>query len=248
MRIQPLVDMYRSMAPVYDVMYSGKDYAAEAKRLDEIIRARNPGARTLLDVACGTGKHLEQLREMYEVEGTDVSREMLAVARDRLPGVTLHESDMRTLSLRRTFDAITCLFSAIGYAQSVTELDATIAAFAAHLSPGGVLVVESWLGPDEFQAGRIDLLVRDEPEIKIARLNTTARRDDISVLEFQWLVGTSRGIDHFVDTHELALFTHQQYEEAFRRADLRVETDPDGLIGRALYIGVRAGGQDRVRS
>lgn len=241
-----MADSYASMASVYDVMYSGKDYAAEARRIDEIIRARNPDARTLLDVACGTGRHLEQLREMYDVEGTDISTEMLTVARDRLPGVTLHESDMRELSLARTFDAITCLFSAIGYAQSAAGLDETIKAFAAHLAPGGVLVVESWLGPDEFQEGRVDLLVRETPEMKIARVNTTVRRGHTSILEFQWLVGTPRGIEHSGDTHELALFTHEQYEEAFRKAGLRVETDPEGLIGRALYIGVRRDGQNAV--
>jgi SAM-dependent methyltransferase len=235
--------MYDVMASIYDVMYSFKDYPAEAARIDEIIRARNPAATTLLDVACGTGKHLEQLRTTYDVEGTDVSAEMLAVASARLPGVALYEADMRELSLGRTYDAITCLFSAIGYARSVAELHRTIAGFAAHLAPSGVLLVEPWLSPDDFEEGRIDLLVREEPKLKVARLNTTARRDNISVLEFQWLVGTPSRIEHFAETHEVGMFTHEEYLAAFRVAGLRVDHDPEGLIGRGLYIGVRMDGQ-----
>src|SRR5438067_8492108 len=105
-------------ASVYDLVYAApgaKDYAAEAAQIDVIIRKRAPGARTLLDVACGTGLHLRHLRERYAVEGVDASADMLAVAAQTLPGVPLHVGDMRALDLGRTFDAVTCLFSSVGY-------------------------------------------------------------------------------------------------------------------------------------
>jgi ubiquinone/menaquinone biosynthesis C-methylase UbiE len=47
-------------------------------------------AGSLLDVACGTGKHLEQLMRWYQVEGLDLDDGLLAIARERLPGVPLH--------------------------------------------------------------------------------------------------------------------------------------------------------------
>ena len=40
--------------------------------------AQAPRASSLLDVGCGTGRHLELLRERYEVEGLDVSPAMLS--------------------------------------------------------------------------------------------------------------------------------------------------------------------------
>lgn len=40
---------------------TGKDYAAEATGLHELIQARRPGAASLLDVACGTWAHLTHL-------------------------------------------------------------------------------------------------------------------------------------------------------------------------------------------
>lgn len=60
----------------YYVLYSWKDYPTEADKLHELIRSRNLEARTLLDVACGTGKHLEVLRDRYEVEGVDLDPEL----------------------------------------------------------------------------------------------------------------------------------------------------------------------------
>jgi SAM-dependent methyltransferase len=55
----------------YDAIYGYKDYAAEAGRLHELIQQRRPGARTLLDVACGSGRHIEHLAAFYDVTGVD---------------------------------------------------------------------------------------------------------------------------------------------------------------------------------
>ena len=91
--------MYERSARLYGLIYATsrfKPVAEWAAEVDAIIRERNPSARTLLDVACGTGHHLSYLRDRYSVEGVDISDEMLQVARARLPDVPLHHADMRT--------------------------------------------------------------------------------------------------------------------------------------------------------
>jgi hypothetical protein len=47
-------------------------------------------------------------------------------------------------------------------------------------------------------------------------------------------------VQHFVERHELALFTVQEQLDAFRAAGLAVDHDPAGLIGRGLYTAVRS--------
>ena len=89
--------------------------SAEAAAVSSRIREHKPGAATLLDVACGTGAHLVHFAREFRVEGIDISDDQLAVARTRLPGVELHQGDMTTFDLGRTFDAVTCMFSSIGY-------------------------------------------------------------------------------------------------------------------------------------
>src|SRR5258708_38199589 len=107
--------MYSKVARIYDLLYTGtgiKDYPAESEGLHAIIQDASPGARTLLDVACGTGAHLEILLRWYDVGGVDLSPEMLGVARGRLSAVPRHGGERRTLELGGEFDAVTCLFSA----------------------------------------------------------------------------------------------------------------------------------------
>ena len=230
--------MFSRSAAIYDAVYSFKDYAAEAERVHELIQSRRPGASSLLDVACGTGKHLEQLRRWYDVEGVDLDDGLLAVARTRVPDVPLHLGDMRAFELGRRFDAVTCLFSSISYVGTEDGLRSATAAMAAHLEPGGVLVVEPWLAPDVWVANRPHLLAVDEPDLKVARMTISGREGRLAIMDFSYLVGTPEGVEHFQERHEAALFTDGEYRDAFTAAGLEVEHDEEGLIGRGLYLGV----------
>ena len=232
--------MYSKSAPWYDLIYSFKDYAGEVDRLRGMLeaRARRP-LRHVLDVACGTGEHLRFLREFYEVEGLDLNEAMLEVARSKLPGVPLHHGDMLDFDLGRRFDAGVCLFSAIGYLRTADELTAGVANMARHLEPGGVLVVEPWITPEKLEPQRLHGLYVDRPEVKIARMTTSRVEARASVMDMHHLVNTARGVEYFVERHELTLFRHDEYRQAFTAAGLDVDFDSEGLIGRGLYFGRR---------
>ena len=93
--------MFSRSARLYDAIYSFKDYAAEAAAIHELVQRRNAGASTLLDVACGTGVHLAELRRWYRSVGLDADPELLAVARERLGDVELARLPVRTLDRPR---------------------------------------------------------------------------------------------------------------------------------------------------
>ena len=80
----------------------------------------------------------------------------------------------------------------------------------------------------------------DKPDLKIVRMSLSRQRGKLSLIEFQYLIGTPKGIEHSVEIHELGLFTHREYLEAFKAAGLTVIHDPEGLDGRGLYIGQKA--------
>jgi hypothetical protein len=146
---------------------------------------------------------------------------------------------MTAFELGRRFDVVTCLFSSIGYVRTVARLRSAIATMARHLEPGGALVVEPWLLPSQFRPGLLSALFVDEPELKGARLNSSRLRGKLSVIDFHYLVGTPQRIEEFTEHHELRLFSHEEYLDAFSRASLHVEHIPEGLTNRGLYVGVR---------
>lgn len=231
--------MFSRTAHLYDAIYAFKDYAAEAATVRELVQERVHGARTLVDVACGTGKHLAELRPWYEVDGADVDPALLAIARGRLPGVPLHEGDMVELDLGREFDVVTCLFSSIGYVVTRERLAAACAALARHVGPGGLLVVEPWLTPDVFVPHHVGAVFVDEPELKVARVNAIGELTDPLVAELHYLVGTPAGVEHLVERHELGMFTREEYVGAVAAAGLEAEWLEGGPMGRGLLVGRR---------
>jgi ubiquinone/menaquinone biosynthesis C-methylase UbiE len=232
---------YERSAALYDLIYGDKAYAEEAEAVRAIVERERPAARTLLEVGCGTGGHLVFLREHFECEGVDLTPGMLERAREKLPGVPLHLGDMRSFALPRTFDAITSLFSAIGYVRSLEELDAAIACMARHLAPGGVLIVEPWFTPEQWRPGSnvYGKLHVDRDDMKLARFVVSERRGRFAVTPMHHLVATLEGVEHFVETHELFLAETHEYSAAFEKAGLsRVRHEPDVLV-RGAWIGVK---------
>ena len=231
--------MFTRSARFYDAIYAWKDYDREAARLRELIRERRPDARTLLDVACGTGRHLELLRRWYEVEGVDLDEVMLRLAGDRLPETPLHRGDMAEFDLGRPFDVVTCLFSSIAYMRTPDRLDRAVANLARHAGPGGLVFVEPWFTPGAWEPNTAHADFVDEPDLKVARLSVSPEVADQITMVFHYLVATPAGVEHLTEDHVVGMFTHEQYRDAFRRAGLEVELDPEGLMGRGLYIGRR---------
>lgn len=229
--------MFAKSAAFYDAIYGFKDYAAEAQMVHGLIQRhlRSTGNR-LLDIGCGTGAHLQHLKQHYTVEGLDLDPELLAVARARNPGVTFHQADMTHFELPQMFDAIVCLFGAIGYVKTLIRFGETLACIKRHLKAGGVLIIEPWLAPDTYQAGGIHAVFVDEPELKIARMNVSSRKGNISVLDFHYMVGTPQGIQTFSERHELGLFSSEEYMISLYGAGFDGLHDMQGLNGRGLYI------------
>jgi len=232
--------MFELSARYYDKLYAFKDYRAETEKLLETLRRYKPSlGDDLLDVACGTGRHLAYLKESFRVEGLDLALGMLEAARERLPEVTFHQADMTDFILGGQFDVVTCLFSSIGYVKTLEALVKTVNGMASHLAPGGVLLIEPWFTPETWHPGSVHALFIDEPELKIARVNTSDAMGRLSFMDFHYLIGTPQGVGHFTERHEPGLFTAPEMQAALTGAGLRSEYDPHGLTGRGLHIGVK---------
>lgn len=136
---------------IYDLLYADKPYASEAEFVDRLIRRHSDErARTILELACGTGSHaLELAKRGYVVTATDVSETLLAQAREKQKStelsVTVAWQDMTTLDVRgRPFDAAMCLFDSIGYVLTNESLTEVFAGVREHLRDNGLFIIEFW--------------------------------------------------------------------------------------------------------
>ncbi len=229
--------MFERSVDLYDLVYSHKDYDAEAAWVRDAVRSRVPRARTLLDAACGTGLHIKGLLNEFACQGLDINPRFVATAAERT-GVPVHLGDMDSFHLDQRFDAVTCMFSSIGYSKN---LKAAIRSMARHLTPTGVLIVEPWFTPDQWVTGSLQVLDHERGGMRVVRMSHSGRDGNKSVMTMHHVVGTSSGVEHFVETHRMTLYTLDEYESAFTAAGLSFELDQPGPFSRGALIGQQGG-------
>jgi SAM-dependent methyltransferase len=228
--------MFLESPELYDAIYHFKNYARECEILRAVIAVAAPGARTILDVACGTGEHDKFLKEHYAVDGVDLNENYLRAARVKNPAGRYPRADMTDFDLAETYDAVTCLFSAIGYVRTVDRMQQAVACMARHVKPTGVLIVEPWLTPDDWKPSHSVIhagAIGTEP---VCRMSHSGQQGNLSVLQLDYLRSQADGIEHYSERLELGLFTRDEMTRAFELAKMNVRYDTEGLMGRGLYI------------
>jgi ubiquinone/menaquinone biosynthesis C-methylase UbiE len=234
--------LYRELAKYYDLIYAFKDYKKEAMQIKALVsKYMKSEGKELLDVACGTGHHLEYLKDGFSCMGVDVSNKMLKVARKNVKGVVFKQADMTTLNLGKEFDVITCLFSSIGYVKTYKNLRNTIRHFSKHLKRGGVVLIEPWHTKSAYLTDSPHMETYDGKDIKIARLNVSERIGCLSIMDMHYLVAEkAKGVRHFVDRHELGLFEVDETLRIMREAGLQSKFLKRGLAQkRGIFVGMK---------
>jgi SAM-dependent methyltransferase len=233
------VGSYSRAAEFYDLLYaSEKDYAAEGRLLEGLIREASPNARSVLDVACGTGGHARALLDLgFQVDGVDLEPQFVEIAKAKCPEGRFTLGEMSALELSRRYDVVTCLFSAIGYMETEAALRSAVRSMGSHLGPDGVLLVDPWFEPGQLTDGWISVLVGKSEDVTVCRMSRTVLTGNRSRIEFEYVIGRTTGLERRSEVHDLTLFTQGQMEAAFSDAGLRVQRIPEALRTRGIYIG-----------
>lgn len=140
---QPLRKVYASYAPEYDRKW--RKYTR--RTLARAMRALPRSAQSVLDVGCGTGVLLGELRRLrpaLRMIGVDASPEMLAEARKRLP------EDDRTIWQEATAELLPAEINPVDVVYCtnafhlVQDADRALREFRRALKDDGTVVIVDW--------------------------------------------------------------------------------------------------------
>jgi SAM-dependent methyltransferase len=153
----------------YLALYPHRD-AKEAQEAVDLFRhvyPATPGSR-VLDLACGAGRHLRELRAAgLDATGLDLSITLLQSARSAAPAEPLVRGDMRRLPFARgSFDGLTSFFTSFGYFEDPIDDRRVLQEVARVLVQGGAFML------DFLNAARVrtDLVAQDSREVEGNRI------------------------------------------------------------------------------
>jgi SAM-dependent methyltransferase len=117
----------------------------------ELDRYRQYLRSPVLDAGCGTGRLLAPLREAgFDVDGCDVSADMIERCRERAPGATLWVSALHELDPPRHYASIVCS-GVFGLGSTRDQDIEAVARLHDALLPGGTLVLDNEERPFTWQ-------------------------------------------------------------------------------------------------
>lgn len=158
------MDIYKSLAKNYDLLQPKDEVLKQILFFEEIIRKYR--IKTCLDCACGTGWHLFMLNELgLKCYGSDISNEMLNIAKDNLEGknIILKKGDFKSLDKiwEIKFDMIICMSTSFPHMLSDLDAITTLESMYYQLKDNGILIIDN---------GISDKLINNKPKFIPARI------------------------------------------------------------------------------
>ncbi|MBR9676730.1 methyltransferase domain-containing protein [Candidatus Woesearchaeota archaeon] len=134
--------MYKEVALLYDAVIGEMPYAKWTKDIITLLKKHNHTPKLLLDLACGTGNHLEHFTKKFSCIGVDKSKTMLQIAKTKVDNVKFYEQDMRKLNITEKPDTIVCLYDSINNLKTENDLLKTFKAVRKTLSENGIFIFD----------------------------------------------------------------------------------------------------------
>jgi SAM-dependent methyltransferase len=220
----------------YDLLYKTKDYVKEVEYVLRIVARHAPGARTVLDLGCGTGVHACALaRAGYRVTGVDRSELMLDKARERAKREIQSDccgsaefvwGDIRDFDLSRCFDVVVALFHVVSYLPTNDDLHAAFSKIRRHLARKGLLIFDHWYGPAVLtELPRQRVKTYEDEALKVIRIATPSLRlnDNLVDVSYEFLMidKASNRCEQFMENHRMRYLFRPELEAIMTQHNMR---------------------------
>lgn len=236
--------LYTELADWWPLLSAPADYAEEAEFFAQLLKehGRRP-VKSVLELGSGGGNNASHLKRKFAMTLVDPAPGMLAVSRTLNPECEHLEGDMRSVRLRRQFDAV-FIHDAVMYLRTEVDLAAAMKSAFLHCRPGGVALfvpdcVRETYEPRTSHGGHDGegralryLMWEHDPDPE----------DTTTVADFAYLLRDADGsLRTAQDRHVMGLFPHDTWLRLLAEAGFDPQVVGDSY-GRELFVALRLAG------
>lgn len=205
-------------SPYYHLLDKNRDNQEAQVFMDTLIgHLQTKPTYTIMDLACGKGRHAIYLNEQgFDVTGLDPSEKNIAFAR-QFENKRLHfyQHDIRDIFRTAYFDLIINLFTNFGYFNTDTENAVALRSTVAAIKPGGKLVIDFMNTSQIIQ----HLAHTEEKEVEGITFRISRRVEKGYLVKN--ITFTDKGRPHTY-TEKVRALTYDHFMEYFRMTSLRM--------------------------
>ena len=207
-------------SPYYHLLYNNRDSGEAAAFIDKLLVYLQPAAdATMLDVACGRGRHSKYLADKgFTVTGIDLSIQSINLAKKmENDHLSFFQHDMRLPFRINYFDFAFNFFTSFGYFDTVRENDNALRTIKNALKSGGTLVLDYLNSP--YVASHLVCEEMKEKENVVFDIQREMKDHrflkQIDILDRSRMQRTSY-------TEGVNAYTKEDFEEMFARQGLQI--------------------------
>jgi len=131
------------MVEAFDKITTKRVYKQRATKVIKLIKRYAPKARSLLELACGTGNFTKQLSKVgFDITATDISKDEIKKAKTKGINATFSVADMSKLRASKKYDVVCCFWESFRYLSSYKLCEYTLKRIFKSLNQNGLFFVD----------------------------------------------------------------------------------------------------------
>lgn len=141
------MEIYKSLAKVYDLFMEETPYEVWVSYIEEIFRKYELTPKLILELGCGTGNITTLMQNKgYDMIGVDISEDMLVEAKEKAQensqNILFLNQDMRDFELYGTVDSCICICDSLNYVLEDKEVLQVFKLVNNYLNPNGLFIFD----------------------------------------------------------------------------------------------------------
>lgn len=240
------MEAFQDYAYYYNAFYQDKDYAAESRQVDTLLKRYGSNIRKIINYGCGTGRHDIELSKLgYDCIGIDMSSLMIDIAKENSKGMNANidfsVADIRTYEPKEKYDAVISLFHVMSYQNSNDDILSAFQSARKALDDGGLFLFDLWYGPGVLSDPPVVRVkeVQDD-KYKLIRIARPVMHDKANVVDVCYEVmvieketGCTKTIN---ETHHMRYFFRPELELYLKESGFELIDNLDcGTLGKTNY-------------
>jgi len=236
---------YSNIAEYYDILMRDINYDKWIEYLMDTIDLFNIESTPLLDLTCGTGNSILPFvkKKKEPLLGVDNSIEMLKVAKEKLPNLTLVQANARKLPFFNRFNLVFSMFDSLNYILDLEKLIEAFNSVKEALKPGGHFLFDLNTPYGlKYVSGR-DVREENKNLMSVWR-NVYKKSNKILTLHLTLFVKKDANWERIDEIHEEKGYSEDEIRYGLKTLDFEVidafkcfeHSRPDRFTKRILYI------------
>jgi len=175
-----------------------------------------------LDLGCGTGSGIEQLKYLgfKNITGIDISKPMLNIAKQKFPDVKFMNLSMEIYEANNKKDLIICNFDSINYLTKKESWEKLFINVFKNLKNNGIFIFDTLTPYDHKKLWPINTRVIEKDNYTLINHGDFVK--GLAKMHYSWFIYNKGKYDKFYEIHEQKSFSNTELKKIIKRHGLKV--------------------------